>query len=323
MKKVLVIRLGAYGDAIFCTKLLKALKEDGYHVTMNCNEQTKKILLHDQNIDAWINHKTDSVPMEKLDEHWIEIGKGFDKVVNLSGSIEQKLLKLEGTDEYKWSKEKRHEECNINYYDYTLELGGYGHIKGENGQLYFTKAEHKWAKKEIAKCKGKFTIIWALSGSSFHKTYPYTEYVACEFLDKYLDSIMFTVGEPLCQVLEWDHPRTKCKSGKWTIRQSMLMTKYADLVIGTETGLLNAAACYDTPKIVMLSHSTHENLSKHWKNTFAIHADVDCYPCHQLHYTREACPLDKKTGAPICTARLDPIKVLRVMEEIYCNRRTN
>lgn len=320
MKRCLVIRLGTWGDAIMISALLRLLKEDGYHITMNASERTKQILLHDPHIDAWINHKTDSIPMNQLHEHWEKMSKGFDKVVNLSGSIEQKLLKVKGSEEYDWPKEKRHEACNINYYDYTLELGGYGHIKGKTGELYFTKAEHKWAKKEIAKCKGKFTVLWALSGSSFHKTYPYTEYIACEFLDRYPDSILFTTGDPLCQVLEWDHPRTKCKSGMWSIRQTMIMTKYVDLVVGVETGVLNAAGCYDTPKILLLSHSSHENISKHWKNAYVIHADVACQPCHKLIYTREECPQDRM-GVPICVSKLDAKKVLALMEMTYFGRK--
>lgn len=320
MKKCLIIRLGAYGDSIIMTPLLKTLKEDGYHVTANVNEQAKTILIHDPHIDAWLDHKTDSVALEDLPAHWEKISEGFDKVVNLSGSIEQKLLKVEGSEEYNWPKEKRHEECNINYYDYTLELGGYGDIKGQRGELYFTKSEHKWAKKEIGKCKGKFTILWALSGSSFHKTYPYTEHVACEFLDRHPDSIVFTVGESLCQVLEWEHPRTKCKSGKWSIRQAFLMTKYVDLVIGTETGVMNAAGCFNTPKIILLSHSSHENITKHWINAYSIHAKTTCYPCHQLHYTRESCPVDA-AGIPVCTAKLDPQKILMLMETVYYRRK--
>ena len=63
-------------------------------------------------------------------------------------------------------------------------------------------------------------------------------------------------------MLEWEGTNMKHYSGTWGIRKSLLWTKYADLVIGTETGILNGAGCFDTPKIVMLSHSTEENLSK-------------------------------------------------------------
>ena len=292
------------------------LKQDGYHITLNLHKRSLPVVMHNPYIDKIIIHD-EKIPNEKLTEYWEELGKGYDKVINLSESIEGSLLKTEWKESYNWLKEKRHEVCNVNYYDRTLEIAGYGHIKGLSGELYFTKDEIKWAKKQIDKYRGKFIFMWSLSGSSLHKTYPYTEQIACSFLDKHPDAICFTVGDQLCQLLEWQHPRTKCKSGIWTIRQSMLMTKFVDLVIGSETGLLNAAGCWDTSKIVMLSHSSHENLSKYWKNVFPLHADVDCYPCHQMKYSLYDCELDKETEAPICMAKLSPYLILGCMEEIY------
>jgi len=96
------------------------------------------------------------------------------------------------------------------------------------------------------KHKGKFLILWSLSGSSGHKTYPFTEFVAKGFLDKHPDAMILTVGETLCELLEWSHPQTKCYSGKWPIRKSLIMAKYADLIIAPETGIANAAGCFDS-----------------------------------------------------------------------------
>ena len=56
-----------------------------------------------------------------------------------------------------------------------------------------------------------------------------------------------------------------------------------DVVIGPETGVLNAASYIGLPhKIVMLSHSSKENLSKHWNNTTTLEPEYYpedfCYP---------------------------------------------
>ena len=287
---------------------------------MNVKKWSMPVILHNPYIDKIILHD-ENIPNEKLEEHWARLSEGYDKVINLSESIEGTLLKTSWKEGYNWPKEDRHKVCNVNYYDRTLEIAGYGHIKGLSGELYFTKNEHKWAEKQINKTNGKFTILCALSGSALHKTYPYIEQTICEFLDSYPNSICYTVGEYLCQLLEWEHPRTKCKSGIWDIRQSLIMTKYVDLVIGSETGVLNASGCFDTHKIVLLSHSSHENLSKYWKNCFPVHADVDCYPCHKMQYDREHCEIDKDTEAPICMAKISPYVILTCMEEIYRKRR--
>lgn len=319
MKKILVIRLGAFGDAIQITPLLRALKEDGYNVTVNTSMDGLQVLKWNPYINNFIVKKKDYDV--NIDEYWAGISKGFDKVINLSGSIEETLLKPEDhpNREFYWPKEKRHAECNKNYYDYTLERGGYLHITGRNGELHFTRNEHREVKKEMRKHAGRFVVLWSLSGSSYHKAYPYAEYVATELLERYRETVVITVGDTVCKLLEWDHPRTINKSGEWNIRKSMLMTKYVDLVVGTETGILNAAGCYDTPKILMLSHSSHENLSKYWKNVHPLHADVPCQPCHQIHYTLESCPLSD-LYVPVCIDELQPKTVFNKVEEIYLKK---
>jgi hypothetical protein len=110
------------------------------------------------------------------------------------------------------------------------------------------------------------------------------------------------------------------------------LTKFADLVIGPETALLNAAGCFDTPKITLLTHSSRENLCSTWKNDYSLQAGCWCSPCHYLHkYThiwQNVCQLDKyswgKYGKPIpaCTAEGFPPKVVfdRIME-VYETRK--
>jgi len=89
----------------------------------------------------------------------------------------------------------------------------------------------------------------------------------------------------------------------------MSFAEAADLIIGTETGLLNAAGFMDTPKIITLSHSSPEMLTKHWKNTIALQQPkgVGCpkSPCRQLHghdgrNPWEDCPQEQTTGTALC-----------------------
>lgn len=316
-KTVLLVRYGAFGDMIMITPLLRALKEDGYHVTLNCSPQGVEMLRHNPFVDKFILHERDSVPRETLDEFWDEMAKGYDKFINLSESIEGSLLKIEGREDYKWAAPRRHAECNVNYYDRTLELGGYGHIKGKNGELYLSSTEEMFARDYRRKHKKKFLIQWALSGSSYHKAYPFVEMVARAFLDKHPDAMIITTGDALCEVLEWSHPHTKSYSGKWGIRKSFSVSKYADLVIGAETGQLHAAACFDTPTLVLMSHSSEENLNKYWKDSYSVGAEVPCRPCHKLHYRLETCPLIESLRSPVCMAKLKPAKVLEAMDKVY------
>ena len=320
MKTVCVLRWGAYGDAIIATVLFPLLKADGYEIHFHCTKRTRDVTKYNPYIDKWILYETDSVPNDELGVYWDNLSQQYDKFINLSGSIEGSLLIPDYYADSALSKKARHERCNINYYDRTLELGGYGHITGRSGELYFSSSEEKLAKKKRHKYRDKFIIAWTLSGSSLHKAYAYTEYVFGSILNNMPEAMIFTLGDALCEFFEVEfqsHPRFKGLAGKQSIRKSLILTKYADLVVGAETGVLNAAACFNTPKIVLLSHSSKENLTKYWTNTTALHALVPCYPCHILHFDSKSCILHPKLETPVCMTNLPMNMVYGAIEREY------
>jgi ADP-heptose:LPS heptosyltransferase len=316
-KEALVIRYGAIGDAIWATPVVRQLKKEGYYVVYNCTPYSAQVLRNNPNIDEFLVQEKDAIPNNNLGPYWKTISEGFDKVVNLSQSVERVLLKAEGTKEYKWSQAKRRKKCNINYQDHTMKCAGYPNLKGQRGELFFTEMEESLAKTLRATTKGKFLILWALSGSSFHKIYPWATYV-CGEMDKNFDDIcIITVGDYLCRIIEWQMSNTVNRAGTWTIRQSMAITKYADLVIGPETGILNAASCYDTAKICFLSHSSEENLTKYWTNCTPLKSKkCSCYPCHRLMYTN-CCPQGPKNVAAKCTETIEPQDVYEAIMKYY------
>ncbi len=323
-KTAMVLRFGAYGDHVICSVLYPVLKEKGYHVTVNSSERGMQIIKNNPHIDEVVIHKTDSIPIEKLEEHYEKLGKKYDKFINLSGSIEGSLLIVDRDPEKaSWSKEKRHKKCNRNYYDEMFRIAGYPEITGKNGELYFSSFEQKIARAFRKKYKNYFLVMWSLSGSSEHKSYPYAHYVAMKLLNKYPDTMILQVGDDLCKLLEWEHSRAKCYSGMWNIRKVFSLIPEVDLVIGTETGVLNAAGCYPVPKIILLSHSSEENLTKHWENCVALGADVPCRSCHILHFQMGSCILDEQIGTPICMSKLKAMDVYNAIENVYLKWKEN
>lgn len=319
-KEALVIRYGAFGDSVWVSPVVRELKQHGYYVVVNCKDNTAQILKNNPNIDEFIVHESShSIPYDELPNYWDEISKGFDKVINLTQSIEGVLVKCQGSDEYDWPHEKRHAECNVNFVDRTMECAGYPEIKGAKTELFFTDIEEQLAKTFMLARRDRFVLLWALSGSGFHKTYPWAEYVAAEFGATHKkDAQIITTGDESCRILEWQNPWTINKAGIWTLRQACIMTKYADLVVGPDTGLLNAAGCFDTPKIVMLSSASEENLTKYWENCTVLRAeDCECQPCHRLIYTNE-CPKGTIAGvAAKCAEHIKPEAVLEAIEKVY------
>jgi len=304
------------------TPIFPILKADGYHITMNTNSTGMTVLKHNPYIDEFLPHDETIPEGYALKKHWSELGAKYDKFINLTESIEGSLLKIEGSLDFFLSKQYLHDTCNVNYYDRTIELAGYPEVKGKNGELYFSEEEEKIAKNFRKKHKDKFMVLWALSGSAFHKTYPYAEYVAAAFRNKHKDVLFVNVGDDISRIIEFNMPDTIKTCGKWSLRRSMLMAKYADLVIGPETGMMNVSGCYETPKILFLSHSSVENLSKYWNNCQNLSANVPCQPCHKLIYSLKACPSDFNIfgDSPICMSRLDAKTVLEAMENVYKRR---
>jgi hypothetical protein len=110
---------------------------------------------------------------------------------------------------------------------------------------------------------------------------------------QYPDAKIVTVGNEFSSLLEagWENePRIITKSGKWRIRDTLSFALECDMVIGPETGVMNAVSMADLPKILFLSHSSPENLSKHWVNCHALTPEnCPCHPCHKMIYGWEYC----------------------------------
>ncbi len=90
---------------------------------------------------------------------------------------------------------------------------------------------------------------------------------------------------------------------EFPLRMSMALALTADAVVCTESVFANVVAMEDMPKVVLLSHSSHENLTRDWSNTAALQAPVTCFPCHRIHNAAAAlCAKDTTTNASACMA---------------------
>jgi len=315
-KTCCVVRYGAFGDLIQASSLLPLLKADGYHITFNTTEAGYSIIKHDPNIDKFIIQGKDQVPNHALPAYWEGISKNYDKFVNLSESVEGSLLAIPGRTPHTWPKNLRHKMLNVNYNEFAHDLAG---LPTKIAQKFHPTAEEKlWAQAEYKKIGGK-VIVWSLAGSAIHKTWPHLDTIIARLMIQHKTVKVVLVGDELCKLLEqgWEkEPRVICKSGQWSIRESITFSIYADLVIGSETGLLNAVGMEEVQKIVTLSHSSIENLTKHWKNTQSIEPKTSCYPCHQMHYNFDHCKRDESSGVAQCQADITPDEVYAAIEKV-------
>jgi ADP-heptose:LPS heptosyltransferase/predicted SAM-dependent methyltransferase len=327
-KSCLVIRYGGFGDHIQATCVLPMLKEQGYRITYNGVASSNAVLRYNPYIDEFWLQEKDVIPMHELGPYFEVISRGFDKVVNLTESVEKQFLAHPSDPEiYNASPEERRKTIGRgNYYRHAIKLAG-GDPKAGNprGELYLHLSEQGLCEQFRNKYRDKFLIVWCLAGSAMHKAYLHAEDVAYALLDAFDDLVIVTVGDMGSRLLEWEHERTICKCGRWDMRTSLIMTKYADLVISPETAVLNAAGCFDTPKIGLLTHSSKENLTSTFINDYSIQADIECSPCHKLVYieTVDKCPKacdeygEELESLCACAAAFPPPVILDQVEYIY------
>ncbi|MBF0508961.1 MAG: hypothetical protein HQK57_08555 [Deltaproteobacteria bacterium] len=323
MKKALVIRYGAIGDHIMASTLLPYLKADGFQVYYQYTMDGKNILRGNPHVDVFLKHD-ESIPHPDLPHYWDGLGSGYDRVVNLSESIERRLLLFhQDRERYELPLAERQALGQKNYYEETVRCGGYEPVGPVRGELFFSPAQTAWARSFMRRLRGTRVILWILSGSAVHKAYPHAEQVGLDTLARHKNVVIVTVGDELCRLLEWNHPRTINKAGRWPLWKSLIMSRYAHLVIGGETGVMNAAGCFDTPKICLLSHSSKENLTKHWVNDFSIPSPAACSPCHRMIYDASAqCPKRHPvTRATPCMDQIGPKMVVETIDRVLSDYR--
>lgn len=312
-KTCAVIRYGAWGDVIQMSSILPALKEEGYHVTLYTVPRAWEAVKHEPLIDRVILQDHEQVPNAWLGDFWKSVQKKYDKFVNLSESVEGGLLAMPGRAPYLWNHETRHSYLNHNYVEFTHKIAG---VKFERPMTRFiaTEEEQKWARAEKAKLGAEPVIMWVLAGSAIHKVWAGIDAILARIMLTFPRAKVITVGDERCKKMieaPWvNEPRIVRRSGEWTIRQTMAMAQSCDLVIGPETGVMSSVGLSPMPKIVLLSHSSVENLTRDWVNTYSIFSEkTPCYPCHKMIYSWEQCVRvdgGNHDGTAACQADIHP-----------------
>lgn len=329
-KTACVVRYGGFGDSIQAANILPQLKRAGYHVTFITTPRGQDILKHDPHIDAWLIQDDDQVPNHELPLYWAAQAKHFDRFINLSESVEGTLLAFPGRVNHSWPQAVRREVMGKNYLEWTAQLAELPYTS--EARFYASDDESKAASAYLADFKNglagplkmmqrapdRFNILWCLAGSSVHKFTPHQDTVIARVLAEMPEAVIVFSGDEACQILEsgWeDEPRIKCESGKMGIRATLTLAQQVNCVVGPETGVLNAVAFESIGKVVMLSHSSAENLTKHWINCDTLaSANTVCYPCHRLHYGSEFCHTNKETGAALCQHDISPERIFHAIK---------
>lgn len=306
--KILIFRAAAFGDCLIITPVLRYLHAQGHELYVQTSKRGMEVLKNNPHVHRLIHHKEDT-PIDKLAENieWVRKKYGCEKVYDFSESIEVALSQHPRSSNYKMPKYERLARFNRNFYEYSFEhIGEKWEGVDLTPELFFEDHEIKKARSYLK--EGKFNILLGISGSGNNKCWPWGQDFAYNVCDWSSNIHFITVGDEKCRLIEPEREgRITNLCGKIPMREAMALTKVVDLVIAPDTGIIHAAGCWDTPKMILLGHTTHEMISKHFKNAYPLQADeklASCSPCSFLIYNMKLqCPIDEDTGGCFCMSK--------------------
>ena len=314
-----ICRTGGIGDNLIAASPLKPLKRMGYMNEVITSEYAHAVYLNNPYIDKLTVKQDGDIPGGDVGTQWFATrAKEYDKFIHLAHSCEFRHGLFMGQTAFWWPQDYRRKLCAGSYLETAHDIVG---VPYDFGPLFFpTEEEHaraEWTKNTQI---GDDYIVWVVSGSRLDKVYPYAA-MAIGRIIKELKKPVVMVGygdkqaEQAKQMQEHiirqngsdkmlhsinSYPGADPGGDKdWSVRRSLTQVQHASLVITPDTGVAWAVALEKVPKVVMVSHASVENITKHWVNTITLHADqnrVPCWPCHRLHDKVDTCTPNKDGG---------------------------
>jgi FkbM family methyltransferase len=337
-----VARLGGVGDNLIAASVCRPLKELGYRVEMITQLPCSVVFENNPHIDKISNYANDDLPKtDPVDwqKFFVTAGKNFEKFGHLSGSCEMLHAFFPMTTTFWWPDKIRRKIAAGNYLESVHEILD---VPFNFGPLFFpTAAEHEQARSTIAKLKLKRTgpiIGWCMAGTRVDKIYPPTPFVLARLIRELDANVVMLAAPPpfrdfeLCKqaanmvlaengtldgLTHAGSPNLEQET--WPIRRILSMAQHCDLVIGPDTGPMWSVAFEPVPKVMLLSHASAENITKHWRNTVTLHAApqrVPCWPCHKLHSDLTTCVPNALNNGAACISDISPDLIVTTVKTL-------
>lgn len=305
-KSAAVVRVGGHGDALWASSPLALFKEMGYHTTVYTAHTGAEVLQHDPHIDRIISLPDGILSDEDLIAYWAHEAVKYDRFVNLIGSVEGRLLAHATDPTFYLPAAVRHKFMNMNYLEMVHDYAELPHDFRQ--KFYANEFEAAWAREQRARLDGPVVVINP-AGSGPTKFWPHSMALARTLAGHGVHSVILgDLSYAMAADIEDVEPYIHVVGKEWPVRAALAYAQVADAVVATESLIANSVAQEDMLKVVTLSHSSNENLTKHWKNTAAIEPKaIACHPCHRIHgHTFAFCQTDTNTGCSACQAAAGP-----------------
>lgn len=336
---MLLVRDGAIGDVIQVTPAIRAWAQAGFRVTVCTHRDTGDAVLANNPYVAAVLDMPHALPWLKrkavIANYVKRHGLDSNRWIDLAGSCEGRYLWHSNRAEYTWPEAaRRATNRGVNYVRHiNCDLAGAPDARME---LFANSREVAWCNAQRARFAGKRIMYLQLHGSSLNKAWPYWPLLVAE-LHKDPSLVVVTGGSPRAAILERgihempgvDHrrflPLASNGGPAWTLRHSILMTRAAHVVVGPETGLINAAMAWGTPTVILHSHAAPENLvpEEHRRNVWSLTPDnrAPCAPCYKIVGDEDGCDTCDwgdfwLRSAYRCMAAIEPSAVYEKVTEV-------
>jgi ADP-heptose:LPS heptosyltransferase len=331
-----VARFGGIGDNLIAASVCGALKRKGLKVEMITSDPCWQVFEHNPNIDKLSVKSKAEVPtdMKEWQKWFAGRAEEYDVFAHLSHSCENSLALFPMQTQFYWPAAVRRRICGRNYLEFVHDIAG---VPYEFGPLFYASAEEKEQAAETKAKIGGRVILWVISGTRIDKVYPFAP-MAIARLIKELDAQIVVTGSPgknfADAKLIMEHVERQLSSNKglhsaisdseakteWPLRRSLAFAQCADLVVTPDTGIAWSVAFAPMPKVMLISHASPENITKHWLNTVTLSADqsrVPCWPCHQLHDEPRTCTPNKENNGAACITDISVERLVSTVKELW------
>lgn len=337
-----VCRFGGVGDNLVAASVCRPLKKLGYQVEVISTDKgsnTHTVFLNNPFIDKLSLVKEGDIPGGGLEwQRWFAArSHEYDLFANLSHSMEYLHSFFESQTQFWWPQDYRRKIAAGSYLETVHNIFGVPHLFGP---LFFpTEEERANARKVCQEQVGKRFLTWVVSGSRIDKIYPYAAMVIGRIIIELgIPVVLFGIGQKQAEMATAIRDHVTRQNGtrdmfhlavqdlmpeekRWPLRAALTMAMEADCVVTPDTGMAWAVAFEEIPKIVMVSHASVENITKHWVNTTTLHADpyrVPCWPCHRLHDTEKTCTPNKDGGhAAACISDISAQTIMEAVKQAW------
>jgi ADP-heptose:LPS heptosyltransferase len=287
-KKILFERPGGFGDLLFLTPTIHAIKEKWptCEISVACFDRFKSILFENPDVDGFVQY-----PISV--ENWL----GFDAHCWLENSIEENPRARE-----------------IHAVDLIAERANV-ELKDKRMRYFVTEVERIEAEKEFPRKDGLHRVGVQVSASGSCRTPPRIGEVSNQLYNKGYE--VFLLGRP--GDFDSNEPErviNLMKKNK-TFRQSCAVLQTCDVVVAPDSALVHVAGALDIPCIGLYGPFPWQLRTAYAKNTFALQGHCVVSPC--FHHARPGTGMFPEHGPCYKTKKceaLETITVDRILREV-------